>query len=207
MGRIKLQSCANAEGLALQVARFSDGASVTILDVDDRVAATRFQLATNPIESTFATVRHRTKVTKGPGSGAAGLAMAFKLIEAAQARWRAVNAPHLVALVRAGATFHREKLIDRPVETTTWRRRHVHEAVHHTERTDAPRKQPPARPRDIGPARLRRVEGIVQDEIIWKGSLKFGLGRCADQRLQRPFAPHTAYGDGTEMVDLLAPVQ
>lgn len=29
--------------------------------------------------------------------------MAFKLIEAAQARWRAVNAPHLVALVRAGA--------------------------------------------------------------------------------------------------------
>jgi putative transposase len=41
---------------------------------------------TNPIESTFATVRHRTKVTKGPGSKAAGLAMAFKLIEAAQAR-------------------------------------------------------------------------------------------------------------------------
>jgi transposase-like protein len=48
---------------------------------------------TNPIESTFATVRHRTKVTKGPGSRAAGLAMAFKLIESAQARWRAVNAP------------------------------------------------------------------------------------------------------------------
>ncbi len=43
---------------------------------------------TNPIESTFATVRHRTKVTKGPGSRAAGLAMAYKLIEAAQARWR-----------------------------------------------------------------------------------------------------------------------
>ena len=56
---------------------------------------------TNPIESTFATVRHRTKVTKGPGSRAAGLAMAFKLIESAQDRWRAVNAPHLVALVRA----------------------------------------------------------------------------------------------------------
>jgi hypothetical protein len=50
-------------------------------------------------------VRHRTKITKGPGSRAAGLAMAFKLIEAAQDRWRAVNAPHLVALVRAGATF------------------------------------------------------------------------------------------------------
>jgi transposase-like protein len=71
---------------------------------------------TNPIESTFATVRHRTKVTKGPGSRAAGLAMAFKLIEAAQDRWRAVNAPHLVALVRAGATFTGGKLIERPGE-------------------------------------------------------------------------------------------
>jgi transposase-like protein len=69
---------------------------------------------TNPIESTFATVRHRTKVTKGPGSRAAGLAMAFKLIEAAQDRWRAVNAPHLVALVRAGAVFRDGALIERP---------------------------------------------------------------------------------------------
>jgi putative transposase len=74
---------------------------------------------TNPIESTFATVRHRTKVTKGPGSRAAGLAMAFKLIEAAQARWRAVNAPHLVALVRAGARFDAGKLVERPDEHTT----------------------------------------------------------------------------------------
>ena len=73
---------------------------------------------TNPIESTFATVRHRTKVTKGPGSRAAGLAMAFKLIEAAQDRWRAVNAPHLVALVRAGATFTGGKLVERPGEGT-----------------------------------------------------------------------------------------
>jgi transposase-like protein len=71
---------------------------------------------TNPIESTFATVRHRTKVTKGPGSRAAGLAMAFKLIEAAQDRWRCVNAPHLVALVRAGATFINGKLVERPGE-------------------------------------------------------------------------------------------
>jgi transposase-like protein len=69
---------------------------------------------TNPIESTFATVRHRTKITKGPGSRAAGLAMAFKLIESAQARWRAVNAPHLVALVRNGAKFRNGKLVERP---------------------------------------------------------------------------------------------
>jgi transposase-like protein len=73
---------------------------------------------TNPIESTFATVRNRSKITKGPGSKAAGVAMAFKLIEAVQARWRAVNAPHLVALVRAGATFKRGKLVERTSHTT-----------------------------------------------------------------------------------------
>jgi transposase-like protein len=69
---------------------------------------------TNPIESTFATVRLRTRVTKGPGSRAAGVAMAFKLIESAQTRWRMVNAPHLVALVRAGALFVNGKLVERP---------------------------------------------------------------------------------------------
>lgn len=68
---------------------------------------------TNPIESTFATVRLRQRVTKGPGSRAAGIAMAFKLIESAQTRWRAVNAPHLVALVRAGATFVNGTLVER----------------------------------------------------------------------------------------------
>jgi transposase-like protein len=72
---------------------------------------------TNPIESTFATVRLRQRITKGPGSRAAGVAMAFKLIESAQARWRAVNAPHLVALVRAGAIFEKGKLIERPDES------------------------------------------------------------------------------------------
>ena len=47
---------------------------------------------TNTIDSTFATVRNRSKITKGPGSRAAGIAMAFRLIEAAQSRWQAVNA-------------------------------------------------------------------------------------------------------------------
>ncbi len=42
--------------------------------------------------------------------------MAFKLIESAQDHWRMVNAPHLVALVRAGATFINRKLAERPGE-------------------------------------------------------------------------------------------
>ncbi|PWJ48277.1 hypothetical protein SAMN06264364_1311, partial [Quadrisphaera granulorum] len=56
------------------------------------------------------------KVTKGPGSAKAGLAMAFKLIEAAQCRWRAITAPHLVALVRAGVVFEAGKRVERPDE-------------------------------------------------------------------------------------------
>lgn len=61
--------------------------------------------STNAIDSTFATVRLRTKVTKGAGSRQATLAMAYKLCDAAQARWRRIDGHHLVALVRAGAVF------------------------------------------------------------------------------------------------------
>lgn len=68
---------------------------------------------TNPIESTFSTVRLRTKVTRGAGSRTAALAMVFKLIESAQQRWRSVSAPHLVALVRAGSRFERGHLVER----------------------------------------------------------------------------------------------
>jgi len=60
---------------------------------------------TNPIESTFATVRARTRVTKGAGTRRRGLVMAYKLLDAAEDRWRKVNSPELVALVRAGAKF------------------------------------------------------------------------------------------------------
>jgi hypothetical protein len=57
-----------------------------------------------------------TTKAENAGSRAAGLAMAFKLIESAQDHWRMVNAPHLVALVRAGATFINGKFADRPRE-------------------------------------------------------------------------------------------
>jgi putative transposase len=46
-------------------------------------------------------------------------AMAFKLIESSQRRWRAVNAPHLVALVRAGAHFDKGRLVERPDDQPT----------------------------------------------------------------------------------------
>ena len=96
------------------VAKITDDVEV-LLAVYDFPAEHWIHLrTTNPIESTFATVRHRTKITRGPGSRAAGLAMAFKLIEAAQDRWRCVNGPHLVALVRAGALFVNGKLVERP---------------------------------------------------------------------------------------------
>jgi transposase-like protein len=73
---------------------------------------------TNPIESTFSTVRLRTKVTRGAGSRKAGLAMAYKLLDAAQARWRRINGHELVPLVRAGATFIDGKLQERSDEST-----------------------------------------------------------------------------------------
>jgi putative transposase len=60
---------------------------------------------TNPIESSFATVRLRTRVTKGAGSKTAALAMAYKLLESAQERWRRFNGHELVIDVLNGAKF------------------------------------------------------------------------------------------------------
>jgi len=66
----------------------------------------------NPIESVFAPVRARIDITKGPGSRQAGLAMIFKLMEAAEGRWRKLTGAHLVALVRAGAEFTNGELVE-----------------------------------------------------------------------------------------------
>ena len=60
---------------------------------------------TNPIESTFATVRLRTRRTKGCGSRTACLTMVFKLVESAQRNWRALNGVKLIPEVLAGVQF------------------------------------------------------------------------------------------------------
>ena len=60
---------------------------------------------TNPIESTFATVKLRQRVTKGAGSRKAGLAMAYRLLLLAEASWRRLNGHQLLPLVRAGVQF------------------------------------------------------------------------------------------------------
>ena len=59
----------------------------------------------NPIESTFATVRLRTYRTKGPGSRLAGLAMAFKLAQKAESGWRRLNKSEKLQEVIDGIVF------------------------------------------------------------------------------------------------------
>jgi putative transposase len=98
------------------VAKITDDAEALLCFFDFPAEHWLHLKTSNPIESTFSSVRLRTRVTKGPGSKAAGLAMASKLLEAAQDRWRAVNGPHLVALVRAGARFDMGVMVERPDE-------------------------------------------------------------------------------------------
>ena len=59
----------------------------------------------NVIESPFATVRRRQRVTKGAGSRTKGLLMAYKLLDMALARWRRLDGAHLLPLVREGVVF------------------------------------------------------------------------------------------------------
>lgn len=60
---------------------------------------------TNPIESTFSTVKNRTRTTRGAGSRKAGLAMAFKLLKMAEDNWSSITSPHLVKSVLLGISF------------------------------------------------------------------------------------------------------
>jgi transposase-like protein len=69
---------------------------------------------TNPIESTFATVKLRQRVTKGAGSRTAGLAMAFRLLLLAEASWRRCDGRESLPLVRAGERFEDGARKERP---------------------------------------------------------------------------------------------
>ena len=60
---------------------------------------------TNPIESTFATIRLTSSRTKGSGSRKASLTMMFKLAQSASRRWRRLNAHHQIVLVLEGRIF------------------------------------------------------------------------------------------------------
>jgi transposase-like protein len=60
---------------------------------------------TNPIESTFATVRLRTEKTKGCGTRIATLSMVFKLAQSAEKGWRKLNGSELLAEVEKGVRF------------------------------------------------------------------------------------------------------
>ena len=67
----------------------------------------RLHKQANPTESTFAPVWLRTKATKGPGPRGRRDCMAYKLIDAAQTRWRAANAPHLTIAPEVGHSSQR----------------------------------------------------------------------------------------------------
>jgi transposase-like protein len=61
--------------------------------------------STNPIESTFATVRHRTKRTKGMGSRLATLTMVFKLVKETEKTWKKIKGYRLIPKVLEGIRF------------------------------------------------------------------------------------------------------
>jgi len=94
------------------VSKIADDKEALLTYYDYPAEHWRHLRTTNPIESVFAPVRARTDITKGPGSREAGLAMIFKLMEAAQGRWRKLTGSHLVALVRAGARFANGELVE-----------------------------------------------------------------------------------------------
>ncbi len=60
---------------------------------------------TNPVESTFATVRLRTAKTKGCLSRETALAMVFKLAKSAERQWRRLNGPDRLAEIVRGVRF------------------------------------------------------------------------------------------------------
>ncbi len=100
------------EFLHLYQAKYPRACECLIKDKDDLFAFYDFPAehwghirTTNPIESTFATVRLRTRRTKGCGSRAATLTMVFKLAQQAEGHWRKLNASELIVKIIEGVQF------------------------------------------------------------------------------------------------------
>lgn len=96
------------------VASLTEDIEALLAFFDFPVEHWRHLRTTNPIESAFATVRHRQRKTKGAGSRQAGLAMAFKLLLAAEKSWRKLVGASLLPLVRGGVAFVDGKQVERP---------------------------------------------------------------------------------------------
>lgn len=74
---------------------------------------------TNPVESAFSTVTHRHRRTKGSGTRKASLAMVYKLMQAAEKKWRKLTAAGRILQLLAGYKFENGELKDRePKERT-----------------------------------------------------------------------------------------
>jgi putative transposase len=104
--------CAFDEFLRLYEDKYPKACSCLEKDKDEMLAFYAFPArhwshirSTNPIESTFATVRLRTKRTKGCGSRTATLTMVFKLALAAEKKWRRINAPQVLGKIMGGVKF------------------------------------------------------------------------------------------------------
>ena len=141
---------------------------------------------TNPIESSFATVKLRTKVTKGAGSKKAALAMAYKLLDAAQERWRRFNGHELVADVLDGVKF-KDGIKVTDDETTTRTRR--------------------SPPDDSSPASSTTFDNCSSYDIgsgyghiaITASDLDGTLARLAEQGIQPEKPPYTVREGGSRL--------
>ena len=83
----------------------AEGETAGLIDVECDHKVWKHIRTSNPIESTFATVRHRTKRTKGCLSRKTGLAMAFKLMMSAQKKWRKLDGRNRLPEIIQGVEF------------------------------------------------------------------------------------------------------
>jgi transposase-like protein len=94
-----------AKKLAQPSLQNAEGEAAGLIDVTCDHKVWKHIRTSNPIESTFATVRHRTGKTKGCLSRKTGLAMAFRLMMSAQAKWRKLDGANRLPEIVQGIAF------------------------------------------------------------------------------------------------------